>query len=407
VRASAAPPAGLVAGWPHPWVQVRSAAYHPFLYARMVGAVDEAARPGDVVAVYDKEGAFFGHGLYNPRSQIAIRMLNFEQKAIDDEFWRGRLRAAIELRRGTLRLDEAGDAYRIVHSEADGISGLVAERYADALAFEVFSLGIWQRIEFLSALTAELMGATGDARGGAWRIVVRADERSAQLEGFRPGPPVGDGRRVVIREHGVRYRVDVEGGHKTGFFCDQRDNRRAFAGLCRDASVLDLCCYSGGFGVAAAKLGGAKEVTSVDLDEAAIALAKENANLNQVRVSQVHADVFGYLRMMVSNGRMFDAVVVDPPKLIATREAFREGRQRYLDFNKLAMAVVRPGGVMLTCSCSGLMQRDEFLDVIRQAARIAGRRVSVFNMTGAGPDHPIALDCPETSYLKAVWLRVI
>jgi 23S rRNA (cytosine1962-C5)-methyltransferase len=333
-------------------------------------------------------------------------MLSVGGQPVPDDFWRRRIDGAIRLRRETLRLDEATDAYRLIHAEGDGLSGLVAERLGDCLVFEVFSLGVWQRIRELAELTAELMGPPPGG-ASAWRTVVRADERSAQLEGFKPRHGQSDHRRAVVSEYGVRYRVDLAGGHKTGFFCDQRDNRRAFAGLCRDAAVLDLCCYSGGFGVAAAKLGGAREVTSVDLDEAAVALARENANLNQVRVQQVHADVYGYLRQMIANGRQYDAVVLDPPKLIATREQFREGRQRYLDFNKLALAVVRPGGVLLTCSCSGLMPRDSFLDVIRQAARIAGRSLSVFNVSGAAPDHPIALDCPETEYLKAVWLRVI
>lgn len=374
----------------------------------MIDSADRHARPGDLVAVHDKHGALFGHGLYNPRSQIAVRMLRFGPQPIDDAFWRDRLAAAIHLRRQTLRLDDVTDGYRLVHAEGDGLSGLVVDRYADHLVLEVFSLGIWQRTQQLGAWLVEQLGPPPAPRRGAgrWRVVVRADERAADLEGFPPRTDPADAATdLLIREHGLRFRVDPRGGHKTGFFFDQRDNRRAFAALCRDADVLDLCCYSGGFGIHAAKAG-ARSVTGVDLDESAVALARENAGLNQLRVQAVHADVFGYLRQMVSNQRRFDAVVLDPPRLIASRDDAADGRQRYLDFNKLALAAVRPGGLLLTCSCSGLLSRDGLLDVVRHAARIAQRRVRLTGSTGAAGDHPVALDCPESEYLKALWLAV-
>lgn len=375
----------------------------------MIASADPAARPGDLVAVYDKDRRLFGHAIYNPRSQIVLRMLRHGTEPIDEPFWRERLAAAVRLRRETLRLDEITDAYRLVHAEGDGLSGLVVERYADYLAFEVFALGMFQRVDLIARLLAEELGPPeAEEPLREWKRVVRADRRTEELEGFRaPAPDAEEARRVVIREHGIRFRVDLEAGHKTGFFCDQRDNRRAFAAFCRDATVLDLCCYTGGFGLAAKVVGRAGDVTSVDLDETALALARENANLNQVRVGYVHADAFPYLRQMIANGRSYDAVVLDPPKLIPTREGFTDGRQRYLDLNKMALRLVRPGGVLLTCSCSGLLSPADFLDVIRQAARIAERRAVVFNLTGAASDHPIALDCPETAYLKAVWLRVL
>ncbi|HEY3243956.1 MAG TPA: class I SAM-dependent rRNA methyltransferase [Phycisphaerae bacterium] len=412
-RRPATPPEHLLPESPHPWVRLRSVSFHPFVYDRMLATVDPKAVPGDVVAVYDKQGEIFGHGLFNPRSRIALRMLSYGPVPVDETFWRRRLAAAVALRRQTLRLDESTDAYRLVHAEGDGLSGLIAERYADTLVFELFSLGMYQRVELLARLLTESLGAPDPQRPEIpWRIVVRADERVEQIEGFRVSAPAGApgpqarGSSVTIRENDVRFRVDARSGHKTGFFCDQRENRRALAALCHDADVLDLCCYTGGFGLYARVLGGARDVTAVDLDEEALALARDNANLNQVRIRQVHADVYPYLRQMIANQRTYDVVVLDPPKLIATRDELTEGRQRYLDMNKLAMQVVRPGGVLLTCSCSGLLGREAFLDVIRQAARITERRAVVFNISGAAGDHPLALNCPETSYLKAVWLRV-
>ncbi len=398
-----------------PWVLLRSATGHPFIYQKMVRGADAAARPGDVVSVYDRAGAYFGRGLYNPRSQIVVRMLTHTDAAVDDEFWRQRLASAIALRR-RLRLDDVTDAYRLVHAEGDGLSSLIVERYADVLVFEVFSLGMFNLYDKLAALLGELLGPPTrsdrpDRAGQQWRTFLRADERIQSIEGFRlprhsPVAAQGD-ERLVIREHGVRFRVDVRGGHKTGFFCDQRENRRALANLCRDASVLDLCCYTGGFSIYAKLLGGAAEVSGVDLDEAAVAVARENANLNAQRVDFVHADAFTYVRQMLANRRQYDVVVLDPPKFVSSREEYEDGLRKYNDFNALAVQMVRPGGVLLTCSCSGLVTPLAFREVVFRAAHRAGRMLQIFDERGAGGDHPVMMNCPESEYLKTLWCRVM
>lgn len=407
-----ASPSGHHDGLISPWVRLRSASLHPFIYQRMIGEADPGARPGDVVNVYDKRGALFGRGMYNPRSQIALRMLAHGDEAIDEGFWRGRIRRAVELRR-RLGLEGVTDAYRVVHAEGDGLSGLIVERYADWVAVEVFSLGIHQRMEMLAGLVQDELGPPTSldrpGRGaGEWRTVVRADRRVEEIEGFRVAAAAeGAVREAVVREHGVRYRVDLAQGHKTGFFCDQRDNRRRFAELCRGARVLDLCCYTGGFGLCARLAGGAREVTCVDLDEAAVAGARENANLNQARVETVHADAFTYMRQMLANGREYDAVVLDPPKLATTREGVGEGLRKYHDLNQLAVRLVSPGGLLLTCSCSGLVSREAFNDAVLRAGLRAGRLLQILGETGAGGDHPVMSNCPESAYLKALWLRVL
>jgi 23S rRNA (cytosine1962-C5)-methyltransferase len=397
-----------------PWVQLRSAMNHPFVYKKMVRQADPAARPGDVVNLYDKSGAFFGRGLYNPRSQIVVRVLAASPEPVDDAFWRGRLARAIDLRR-RLRLDDATDAYRLVHAEGDGLSGLILERYADCLVYEFFALGMFQRAAELGRIMAELLGPPTALDRPAqaspiWRTFLRADSRIERLEGFHVPAPTftaSDSPRVTIREHGVRYRVDIHEGHKTGFFCDQRENRLRLAGFCRDAHVLDLCCYTGGFALCAAKLGPARSVTGVDLDEAAVALARENANLNQARIDFVYADAFTYLRQMLANGRQFDVVVLDPPKLATYREEVDEALRKYFDFNQLAMQAVRPGGLFLTCSCSGLVSPPRFLETVHRAAQRAGRPLQLLAQTAAGADHPVMLNCPESAYLKALWCRVL
>jgi len=399
-----------------PWVLLRSASLHPFVYRKMVRSADPAARPGDIVNLYDKSGRYFGRGLYNPRSQIVVRILTHEDIPVDTAFWRARLERAVALRR-RLDLDAATDAYRLVHAEGDGLSGLIVERYADSLVFEVFSLAMVQRARELCTRRAEVRGPPTaldrpDRASPTWRMFLRADPRVERLEGFtvpvHPDLPGGDASaRLTIREHGIRYRVDVKEGHKTGFFCDQRDNRRRLATLCRDAEVLDLCCYTGGFALCAQKLGGARAVTGVDLDEAAIAIARENANLNQTRIDFVYADAFTYVRQMLANQRQFDVVVLDPPKLVTYREEYEEALRKYGDMNALALQVVRPGGVFVTCSCSGLVSRAAFLETVRRAAQRAGRVLQLFDQSGAAPDHAMVLDCPESAYLKVLWFRVL
>jgi 23S rRNA (cytosine1962-C5)-methyltransferase len=207
----------------------------------------------------------------------------------------------------------------------------------------------------------------------------------------------------------VRYEVDFASGHKTGFFCDQRENRKSLARFCKGARVLDLCCYSGGFALSAKVLGGAGEVTGVDLDEKAIAAARRNANLNRVALQLVHADAFAYARQMQGNRESWDAVVLDPPKFIFTREdrGNSEGRRKYEDLNQLAISLVRPGGLFVTCSCSGLLSLEHFEQHVIKAAHRLGRRLQFFDRTGPGPDHPVYSNCLESRYLKVLWARAV
>lgn len=385
-----------------PTVAIRASGQHPFVYRKMtIGPVGRARpRDGDLVRVVDRDGVPLGFGLWNARSQINVRMLSRGVEPPDEAFWRGRIDRALALRREMLGVERETNAYRVLHAEADGLSGLIVDRFDDVLSAEVFSLGIYQRIgPILEILSGKL---------GTKHFRVNVDERIALAEDF-PGRPLASPKlphRVTIEEDGVRYRVQFEGSHKTGFFCDQRDNRKRLAGFTDGRSVLDACCYTGGFGISALKRGGASEVTCVDLDEKAIALARDNANANGVRPTLVHADAFGYLRQMGANGREFGIVVLDPPKLIPGRLDIAQGKRKYFDLNFLALRVVEPGGLLLTCSCSGLLSAEEFLILLRASARKAGRSVQVLGVTGAAPDHPVGLEALEGTYLKAVWLRV-
>jgi 23S rRNA (cytosine1962-C5)-methyltransferase len=390
--------------WPRPWAQLKYITFQPAIFPRLLGRVSPDAKPGDWVSVFDKNGEPVGAGLFNPRAKIPLRVVAHGAGSIGEDYLEAAIRRAVGLRRDLLGLDAATDAYRLVNSDGDGLSGLTIDRYADVLLCEVFSLGMAQRLPAWLPLLHGLAG-TKYAR-------VSVDHDLGSLEGIKPSTfndtNAAAPRSVKIRENGVRYEVDFDEGHKTGFFCDQRENRLAVSRFSRGARVLDLCCYTGGFSLCAKVLGGAGEVTSVDLDEVSLAQARRNANLNQVRLSFVHADAFAYARQMHQNGEAWDLVVLDPPKFIFTRDAHGnwEGRQKYEDLNQLAIGLVKPGGIFVTCSCSGLLSLEDFEQHVIKAAHRLGRRLQFLYRTGPGPDHPVYSNCLEGRYLKVLWARV-
>lgn len=381
-----------------PWVRLRSAASGHQLYKRMLAEVDPKAKAGDLVAVYDRSDAPYGVALYNPRSLIALRLLTRGIGAFDaDAFFAERVRTAVEFRRQTLGLDATTDAYRLVHDNGDGLPGLVVDRYGDCLVLEFYSLGMFRQAPRLErALKTHYPNA---------RFFHRANPHTQSMEGFELKPNLGTGTRV--KENGVTFAIDPSSGYKTGFFCDQRDNRLGVVPFTKGKKVLDVCSYTGGFALYAKKLGGAEEVTAVELDPEAGELLKKNANANQVRVDTVTADAFPYLRQAAQNGRRYGLVILDPYKLISTREGYHLGRQKYIDLNRLGVSVVEPGGILVTCSCSGMLPWEEFQQFVRTAAGSAGRRVQIFRKSGAGADHPFAADHPEGEYLKVLWCRVL
>jgi 23S rRNA (cytosine1962-C5)-methyltransferase len=386
--------------WRTPWVQLKHFSFNPCIYPSMVKAASPDAKAGDLVSVYDKEGHPFGAGFYNPKARVPLRMVFHGTEPVGEDYLFQLLHRAVDLRLNILRLPAVTEAFRVVHSQGDGLSGLVVDRYGDVLSMEVHSLGVFNRLgQWLPPLNSRL---------GTRRTVIEADPQIARMEGIAvksfPSDPV---RTARIREHGVRYEVDFEQGHKTGFFCDQRENRRRFATWTRDKRVLDLCCYSGGFALAAKVSGGATEVTGVDLDEKAIAQARANANLNQARAEWVHGDAFVYGRQMQKNGRLWDAVVLDPPKLILSREEERDGLRKYEDLNQIAVTLVERGGLLVTCSCSGLLGAEEFELIVSRAAHRSGRRLQILDRTGAAEDHPVMSNSPEGRYLKVLWSRVL
>ena len=379
-------------------LKIERRSQHPWVFQKMVERPAGRVPPGSVVEVRDRAGQWVGRAFYNGHSRIALRMLTANpDEPVDAAFFARKLAAAVAFRRDVLKLDEVSNAYRLVHSEADGLSGLVVDRFADTVVIEFFSAGMFkQRDVIREVLTAHFPGA---------RFYWFAEEHVGKQESFdcRPPEPPPPG---VITEHGLKFRVAPGSKHKTGFFVDQRDNRKLLASFCGGKRVLDLCCNSGGFSVYAKALGDAADVTGVDLDETAIDLAKQNAKLNNAQVRFVQADLFSWLRDVLPNGERFDVVVLDPAKLTRDRETVDLALKKYCDMNRLALHAVAPGGVFLTCSCTGLVSESDFLESVRRAAWQAGRQLQVFKVAGAGADHPFLLSVPEGRYLKAVFARV-
>lgn len=395
---------------------------HPNIFRKRIERAEGNPQPGDWVAVYatdmdpnenqnKHEPLLFGYGIYNPRSEVAVRLYFWQTQLPTLADWDTLLSQAVHLRHHTLQIPKTTNAYRVLHGESDGFPGLVVDRYGDCLSAEVFSFGMAQRATEILDRLHPLLGTKHSLvrpspqftsqEGGIWQ-----DSKSENFPAY-----------VTIEENQVKYRIHFGTGHKTGFFCDQRENRAILASHAAGKSVLDVCCYSGGFSVAAAKSGQASEVVGVDLDEEALVMAKKNADINDVRVRYVHADAFAYMRDMARNNKQFDIVVLDPPKLIRSRTELEEGTRKHIDLNRLAIQLVKPGGILLTCCCAGLLDGPSFMQVVQSAARATGtnsdgtrtrgRVVQIFETRSAAMDHPVATHCPETGYLKAYWCRIL
>ena len=386
----------------------------PNAFRRMIGSA-EGATAGEIVAVYDKNDRPYGVGLYNPRSQIALRIFTRENPDVFDleTFIKRQVSRAVDFRRSVLKLDKTTDACRLVHDYGDGLPGLVVDRYGDNIVLEFCSFAMYRLAPLLEAAFREHFPKAVFHH--------RASSYTETMEGFtlptwqQAGPQkaqdgklraVSPAKKARVSENGVLFEVDLAGGHKTGFFCDQRDNRLYASSLAEGRSVLDICSYTGGFGIYAMKLGGAKEVTCVELDAEAVELSKRNANINKVKIDPVCSDAFPYMRQMFQNSKKYEMVILDPYKLVASREDQEKGIFKYRDFNRLALSLVAEGGLFVSCSCSGLVSMDDFSHIVRAAAANAGRRAHIFRKSGAGADHPVASDYPEGEYLKAIWARV-
>ncbi|HEX9133096.1 MAG TPA: class I SAM-dependent rRNA methyltransferase [Ktedonobacteraceae bacterium] len=360
--------------------------------------------PGGLVDVKSSTAQFVARGYYNPRTDIAIRILTRDiEEAIDEDFLRKRIRSALELRR--VFDPNKTNTYRLINAEGDGLPGLIVDRYAEILVAQIHTAGI-ERLR--SLLIDALMDETG-TRG----LLLRNDSQSRRREGLElEEPQVAAGgvpMQVTVRENDVLFLIDPWQGQKTGFFLDQRDKREALRKYAHAKRVLNCFSYSGGFSIYAALTSDKTRVTSVDISAPAIEAARQHFVLNGRDPTQhqfVIADVFDYLEQAQSAGEQFDVVVLDPPAFAKTQSARTQALKAYRRLNMLGMQVLRPGGIRLTCSCTGAIGMDDLLGALSLSAQRLKRTVQLLETYTHGVDHPINLAMPETAYLKAVFCRV-
>lgn len=378
-------------------------ARHPWVFAGSIARVDGPVAPGDEVTVVSHEGQFVACGLFNPHSAIRVRLYRWEDAPLDEDFWRERIAAAVRLRSEILRYDGPNSAARLVFSESDGMSGLTVDRYDRWLVAQFTSLALFARKDLLVRLLIERTGAEG--------VVLRVDRTIAEQEGLPPadGPAFGleppDDLRIV--EHEISYGVHLRSGQKTGFYLDQRDNRAAVARYASGRKVLDLFCYTGGFALNALKHGGASHALGFDSSAPSIDAARANAVANGIGSARFEtADVFDALTKIRDRGDRFGLVVCDPPKFARGPRTVDDALKGYLRLNRLAVDALEPGGILATCSCSGLIDRTMIAGVLAQVAELSGLPIQILESRGPSPDHPVSVSCQETDYLKCLICRV-
>jgi 23S rRNA (cytosine1962-C5)-methyltransferase len=377
-------------------------ARHPWVFAGAISRVEGEPPDGAEVDLLTSTGQFVARGLYNSHSKIRVRLFSWSPDvSLDHDFFRERLSAAIALRRDVLRLDGPGRACRLVFSEGDWLPGLVVDRYDRWLVMQLTSLGLAQRREMLAEILVDLLRPKG--------IYLRTEKGIGRLEGLelQDGPLWGTtpATPIEVEEEGLRFLVHLTEGQKTGYYLDQRDNRRAAAQLASGRRVLDAFCYSGGFGLHAARAG-ATAVVAIDSSHTALELARANARKNGFdNFTFIEDDVFEQLAAFLAAGERFGVVVLDPPKFARTHDGVEDALRGYRRLQALGLRLLEPDGILVTCCCSGLISADMLAEVIAELAAEESRDVQVLEARGQAPDHPVAATCPESNYLKCLICR--
>jgi len=377
---------------------------HPWVLDSAVLRVHGEPANGAVVDVVTHDNNFIARGLWNASSRIRVRLYSFVQnQALDEVFWNARIENAVGLRQ-QLGLLSKKTGCRLINSEGDSLSGVIVDQYGPYLALQVTALAMAERLDMISDSLERLVQPKG--------ILLRGAERGlGKLEGLHlpdrllcGEPPDGP---IFVEEHGLRFGVDLTEGQKTGYYLDQKENRQAAAAYASGRRVLDMFCYSGGFGVASAVSGKASSVLSVDSSIKAISLARANAELNNATTMTVEqADAFEKLASLEEENAQFGLVILDPPKFARSRASASDALRAYHRINRLGVDLLEPGGILVTCSCSGAITRDDFLMMLSAVAQRSGRTLQLLEYRGAAPDHPVNLHCLEGEYLKCVIARV-
>ena len=371
---------------------------HPWIFSGAVQRVDGEPVAGGTVDLLSSSGQFLARASYSPSSQIRARVWTFAEESVDADFLRRRIRSALAARQ-TLKVERQSNGYRLIYAESDGIPGLIVDRYSDVLVLQSLTAGS----EFWKQTLADLLLQ----ETGLSTIYERSDADVRELEGLEPQAGIlrGDAPIVIpMTENGLKFNVNLQSGHKTGSYLDQRENRLRVRELAKDKEVLDCFCYTGGFTVNALA-GGAALVLSIDSSADALSLCSENIAINNLDVSRqtsLEGDVFQLLRKLRDENRSFDMVILDPPKFAPTAAQAERAARGYKDINLLAFKLLRPGGMLVTFSCSGGIDAGLFQKIVAGAALDAGVEAQTVEHLSQGPDHPVSLHFPEGAYLKGL-----
>jgi 23S rRNA (cytosine1962-C5)-methyltransferase len=371
---------------------------HPWIFAGAIHHVDNDPASGSTVELISSDGLFLAHASYSPHSQIRARVWTFIDEPVDKDFFRRKIKAAINVRQ-RLKMESLTNAYRLLHAESDGIPGLIVDRYNDVLVLQSLTAGS----EFWKETIADILVE----ETGIQNIYERSDADVRELEGLKPLVGILRGKpenQLRITEYGLHFQVNIATGHKTGFYLDQSHNRHRVGEFAKDCDVLNCFCYTGGFSIHALAMG-AKSVLSVDSSADALALLEENIVLNDIpanRHTSLEGDVFQLLRKFRDGNRSFDMIILDPPKFAPTAAHAEKASRAYKDINLLAFKLLRRGGMLFTYSCSGGIDAALFQKIVASAALDAGTDATIIEHLSQGRDHPISLHFPEGAYLKGL-----
>jgi len=378
---------------------------HPWVFSGAVDKIKGKADNGDVVKVLDNSGDFLAYGYFNDQSRVAVRLIEWnEETKIDEDWYEQKINQAVAARADLLKAEDT-NALRLIFSEADFLPGLIVDKYADFLSVQILSTGIEKAKDIIIDKLCKALNPTG--------IFDRSDATARTHEGITAENGLLWGEApaefIAVKENGITYHINIAEGQKSGFYCDQRDNRLLLAAYAKGKSVLDCFSYSGGFSLNAMQ-NGASEVTSVDSSALAIETLKQNIELNKFvkhKHTAIQSDVNKQLRAFKEEGKKFDIVVLDPPKYAPSRSALDRAARAYKDLNRLGMLLLEPGGLLATFSCSGAVDIETFKQIIAWAALDAGKEVQIIKQFSQPEDHPVRISFPEGEYLKGLLLRVL
>ncbi|CRZ33700.1 23S rRNA (cytosine1962-C5)-methyltransferase [Herbinix hemicellulosilytica] len=382
---------------------------HPWVYTEEITEYNGSFENGDLVDVFSPKGSYLGTGFINTFSKIGVRIISTNANdKFDEAFFKRRLQHAYSYRKTVMQEDI--NNCRLIFGEADRFPGLTVDRFNNLIVIQVLSLGIEKRIDMLIHLLDEILREDGQVIDGYYfrnDVKIRELEGLQQFKGWYEGLPHIESCLTTITENGITYNVDIENGQKTGFFLDQKYNRKAIQDIAKGKTVLDCFTHTGSFALNAAK-GGAKKVTAVDISQTAIDMAALNAKNNNIEnIEFVTADVFDYLKELLEKPRVYDFIILDPPAFTKSRDTIKNAAKGYLEINKTAMRLLPRGGYLATCSCSHFMNEELFKHTLNKAAKEAGVGLLQIEARQQSKDHPILWNVPETNYLKFYIFQIV